>query len=245
MSIKVLKKIFKKARKIKAPILKNNNKIIVITDGIETIYTNFLPEIQGLNFNISELSSNNVIKIELPINFSNSAINIQDASDNYIEIKSTIYYMNNFVIHLGQSSNMSVKLAKDISICGAEILTNQAGSKIEICEDCMIASGVRIVGCDGHTVIDSETSEIINYQKDKCYIGNHVWLGDYCQIMKNAFIPDNSVVGAHSVVTKKFSNENISIAGNPAKIIRENINWRRDVLTKEKDKNEKESMQLA
>lgn len=76
MSIKLFKKLFKKVKKVNLPSLNNNNKIIVVTDGVETIYTSFLPEIQGLNFNISELSNNNVIKIELPINFSNSAINI-------------------------------------------------------------------------------------------------------------------------------------------------------------------------
>ncbi len=43
--------------------------------------------------------------------------------------------------------------------------------------------------------------------------------------MKKVRIADNSVVGSASVVTKKFDEENVVIAGNPAKICRRNIMW--------------------
>ena len=49
--------------------------------------------------------------------------------------------------------------------------------------------------------------------------------------MKKVEIQDGSVVGANSVVTKKFNEPNIIIAGNPAKIIRRNILWKRDIVT--------------
>lgn len=57
------------------------------------------------------------------------------------------------------------------------------------------------------------------------YIGNHVWIGEHCYILKNATISDNSVVGSMSVVTKRFDEENVVIAGNPAKIYRRNVMW--------------------
>ena len=44
-------------------------------------------------------------------------------------------------------------------------------------------------------------------------------------ILKNSIIPDNSVIGAYSVVAKKFDEENVVIAGNPARICKRNINW--------------------
>ncbi len=34
-----------------------------------------------------------------------------------------------------------------------------------------------------------------------------------------------SIIGASSVVTKRFDENNIAIGGNPAKIIKRNINW--------------------
>ena len=45
--------------------------------------------------------------------------------------------------------------------------------------------------------------------------------------MKNTFLNDNSVAVAGAIITKKFNDTNIIVAGNPAKIIKTNINWSR------------------
>ncbi len=57
-------------------------------------------------------------------------------------------------------------------------------------------------------------------------IGNHVWIGENALILKGVKIGDNSIVGAGSVVTKDVPNNSI-VAGNPARIIKNNINWER------------------
>ena len=44
-------------------------------------------------------------------------------------------------------------------------------------------------------------------------------------MLKDVTIPPNSIVGADSLVNKSFDRENIIIAGTPAKIVKENINW--------------------
>lgn len=51
-------------------------------------------------------------------------------------------------------------------------------------------------------------------------IGNHVWIGPGSRIIGNVTIGDNTVIGANSTVTKSFSN-NLTIAGSPAKIIKQ------------------------
>jgi len=43
-------------------------------------------------------------------------------------------------------------------------------------------------------------------------------------ILKGVTIGDNSIIAAGSVVTKDVPN-NCLVAGNPAKIIKENIDW--------------------
>ncbi|EHJ57272.1 hypothetical protein HMPREF9318_00408 [Streptococcus urinalis FB127-CNA-2] len=51
-------------------------------------------------------------------------------------------------------------------------------------------------------------------------IGNNVWLAAGVTILPGVTLGDNVVVGAGSVVTKSYK-DNVVIAGNPAKIIKE------------------------
>ena len=44
--------------------------------------------------------------------------------------------------------------------------------------------------------------------------------------MKKVQIQDESIVGTASVVTRKFTETNVAIAGNPASICRKNISWK-------------------
>ena len=44
--------------------------------------------------------------------------------------------------------------------------------------------------------------------------------------MKDVKISRNSVVAYGSLVTKKFEQENVLLAGIPAKIVKENIYWK-------------------
>ena len=78
---------------------------------------------------------------------------------------------------------------------------------------------------DAHPIFDAETNELINKVKGMNG-GNHVWLGMNSTVLKNSFVPDNSVVGWGSVYSKnKETRTNCAFAGNPAKIVKENINW--------------------
>lgn len=54
------------------------------------------------------------------------------------------------------------------------------------------------------------------------YIGNNVWIGESARICKGVTIGDNSIVAANSVVTKNVP-PNCIVAGNPAKIVKRNI----------------------
>ena len=56
-------------------------------------------------------------------------------------------------------------------------------------------------------------------------IGNHVWVGANSTVLKNVTIEDGAIVGANSLVTKNVSS-NCVVAGNPAKVIKENILWK-------------------
>lgn len=55
-------------------------------------------------------------------------------------------------------------------------------------------------------------------------IGNNVWIGPGAKIFGKITIADKCAIGANSVVNKNFKEENITIAGIPAKKISDNGN---------------------
>lgn len=70
-----------------------------------------------------------------------------------------------------------------------------------------------------HGSFSNEVNIIIG---DNCYIGSGV------KFTPNSEISHNSVCAMGSVVSKKFKEESVVIAGVPAKIIKQNINWREE-----------------
>lgn len=90
-------------------------------------------------------------------------------------------------------------------------------SLIKIGNDCAISHNFSIRDCDMHFIDNKENLKEIN-------IGNHVWIGQNVTILKGVTIGDNCVIGANAVVTRSIPNNCLAV-GNPAKIIRNNIEW--------------------
>ena len=83
----------------------------------------------------------------------------------------------------------------------------------------------RIMCGDFHKIYDLNNNKYINKPEKNIIIGNNVWLSREVLILKDAKIPNNTIVGARSVVTKEFIKENTIIAGIPSKIVKNNIKW--------------------
>ena len=104
------------------------------------------------------------------------------------------------------------------------LLAALEGTRISIGSNCMIASPCEIRTSDSHSLLDSDGRRI-NYAKD-IVLGGHVWIGMGCLILKGAYIPENCVVAAKSVVcSMKNVNKGSLLGGTPARILKENINW--------------------
>ncbi len=104
-------------------------------------------------------------------------------------------------------------------------------SQITIGRDCMFAYDIDVRTGDSHSVISQESGERINYAKNVS-IGNHVWVAAHAIVLKGVSIPDNSIVGTGSVVTRSFDKRGILIGGNPAKQLKEGITWSRERIYK-------------
>ena len=96
-------------------------------------------------------------------------------------------------------------------------------SSVIIGEDCLFSNTIIFSTTDYHKVYD-DSGNRVNLNKD-IKVGEHVWIGQKAYICKGVTIPNGSIVGACSVVTKSFNQENIILAGNPASIRKENIHW--------------------
>ena len=122
-------------------------------------------------------------------------------------------------------NNCTVKIGKNCSSNGLNIHLMEDDSFVKIGDDCMFSFSVDIWASDTHSILD-KSDNLINLGKS-VEIGNSVWIGQDARICKNTLIPDNCIVGISSVVTKKFETKNCVIAGNPAKVVKEDIKWNR------------------
>lgn len=94
-------------------------------------------------------------------------------------------------------------------------------------EDCMVSSQVYVSLSDIHPIYDRATGERINAAAS-VRVGDHVWLGLRSMIMKGATIGDGAVVAAGAILSGPVP-ANAVVAGVPARVVRENIVWRREL----------------
>lgn len=149
-------------------------------------------------------------------------------NNNYIEIdEKVMIYEHSFISIKGDYC--TIRIGEKTTIGSASFFLEESNTSIEIGKDCMLGRKICIQTTDFHSIIDMNTLRRIN-PPSNVIIGDHVWIGYGVTIGKGSKINNDSVVGEHSLVTKQFSQKNICIAGIPAKIIKENINWSRKQL---------------
>ncbi len=119
----------------------------------------------------------------------------------------------------GASLKMGGKLNSSASgiTCDTRVMVEHS---LNIGADCIIAWDVFISDSDWHDI-----SGMARYSPVS--IGDHVWISHGVSVLKGAVIPHGCIVGAKSLVSSVFDTEKALLAGAPAKIIRNNVEWTR------------------
>lgn len=192
--------------------IKNNNNMLFFKK--KSILKNCQIIVEGFN---------NVLYIDKSTLLRDSYIKIE-GNNNKIFIGSNCC-LKNLTIDM-KNDNSVIKIGDKTSIEEARI-TSFEPYKIEIGKDCMFSANIVIMNTDVHKIYDIDTGLKTNEGKE-ISIGNHVWLGIRTIILKGVSIGDNAIVAAGSIVTKDVK-ANTIVSGNPAKQIKENKNWSRDL----------------
>lgn len=140
------------------------------------------------------------------------------------------------IIYMGWDSNINI--GKKTTIAANADIAVHSFSTLSIGEDCMFSFNEIIYTGDGHPIFIKDKNRYIqinNCFNDEIIVGNHVWIGHSCKMLSGTKIGDGSIVGAGSLTNKSFPN-NVIIVGNPAKIIKKNVAWIRNILIRELEK---------
>lgn len=203
---------------VEYPTTGNNNRLVLITDGVEK--DNGFKSLPGLDVFIS--GSNNIIKMVYPFFSGTNAPRISihiEGSNNYFFFGKDV--KGHFAITALEDNNrFEVGECTDVG----DVAVALHGNVCKIGKHCMFSSGIEI-WTDGHSVIDFETKEVLNLPRTPVLIGDHCWIGRKVTFTKNAQVPNDCIVGIGSVVTKPFAEEHCVIAGNPARQVKSGISW--------------------
>lgn len=155
------------------------------------------------NLNISIHGNNNIIRIGKNSSGSGLSLNMED---------------DNNQILLGEHFD-----------CGPNTeFAAIEGTTISFGDDCMLSANITVRTGDSHSVTDLHGNRI-NHSKSVLF-GDHVWIGNTVLVFKASQIASYSVIAGGSVVTGKIFPDHCIIGGNPAKVIKENVDWKRERL---------------
>ena len=126
-------------------------------------------------------------------------------------------YQRTIIIARGEGK---IEIGDHVGISGTTLYAREG---ISVGDHTVIGANCKIFDNDFHSLDVNERNADIydNLVTRPVHIGKNVFIGCNCIILKGTRIGDNCIVGAGSVVSGSFP-DNVVIAGNPARIIKEN-----------------------
>ncbi|MCC9166595.1 acyltransferase [Pontibacter harenae] len=142
----------------------------------------------------------------------------------YLNIKGRLEILGNFSISRG--CRLDIGKNAVVQIGGGSYINPFTNiiimHRLSIGKNCAISWNCQFLDEDFHQIQYEEKKENNSLGIS---IGDSVWIGSNVSIFKGTVIPKGCVVASNTVVKNKFYEENVLIAGNPAKIIKRNVTW--------------------
>lgn len=123
-----------------------------------------------------------------------------------------------------EDNNCKIVIGEESTFEDVHFGLTENNSKVEVGSGCMFSTDIDIRTGDSHSILDAKTNVRINYAED-VKIGDRVWVGAHCSILKGSEILNDCIVGTRSVVTQQIKENNIILAGIPAIKVKEGIKW--------------------
>ncbi len=130
-----------------------------------------------------------------------------------------------------EDNECELTIGQGTTMVDVHIAVTEPHSKVAIGEECMFANDIDLRTGDSHSILDESTGRRINFAENVT-IGRHVWVASHAILLKGIEIGENSVVASGAIVTKSCEPGSL-LAGNPARVIKTGISWKRERMTKE------------
>lgn len=140
----------------------------------------------------------------------------------YLNIRGRLYFRDDYAI--GRGCRFDVGPGAEATFGRGYVNVNSLFvimNGLDVGHDTVISWGCRFVDEDFHRLGGASSGD------KRIVLGERVWVGCDCLLLKGVRIGAGSVVAAGSVVTGQFEEENVLIGGNPARVLKRDVRWSR------------------
>ena len=141
----------------------------------------------------------------------------------YLNVRGHLKVNGNVDIGKGSRFDIGPGAVCDLSSCyitGSARFVIMHGLRVG--KGCAISWDTEFLDEDFHS-LDYDGRRVV--EDPAIAIGDRVWIGSGAKILKGTRISAGSVVGANSLVSGVFEEENVLIAGNPARVVKHGVSW--------------------